>query len=180
MTLSRLLTAGMVVVVVAGLGCVLAVGVARSPESVPREVAREAAAPDRVAALSVLRTWDRDRAAAWSRSDPGALRRLYVEGSEAGLADRALLAAYADRGLRVTGLMMQRAAVIVESAGERRLVLMVTDRVASARAIGADGGRVSLPRDGWTRHRMVLRLVGERWRVAEVRDFSGDQPQVPT
>lgn len=175
MTVPRLLTA----VLLAGLGCLLAVGIAWWPGAAPPEVVRDTPAPDRVAALAVLRAWDRDRAAAWRRNDPSALRRLYAAKSGAGRADRALLAAYAGRGLRVIDLTMQRVEVTVESAEERRLVLVVTDRVANASVRGPDG-RVSLPRDSWSRHRIVLRLVGERWRVARVRDLSGDRSPAPT
>lgn len=169
MTWSRLLTA----VLLSGLGCLLAVGVAWRPGDEMRTSVDEthAAVPvaDRVAPLAVLREWDRARAEAWQRGDAAALRRLYVPGSDAGRADRALLAAYAGRGLRVTGFRMQRGAVDVVAAQERRLVLVVTDRLARASIVGP-GGRVSLPRDRWSRHRVVLQLAGGEWRVAEVRD----------
>lgn len=161
MTGSRLLTA----LLLAGLGCLLAVGVAWRPAGVvPR-----APAADRIAPLMVLAAWDRSRAGAWRTGDPAALDRLYAPGSAAGAADRALLAAYAERGLRVTGLRMQRAAVVVLIAEADRTVLRVTDRVVGATATGR-GGRAALPRDGWSMRTVVLARVGEEWRVVEVRD----------
>ena len=169
MTVPRLLTT----VLLAALGCLLAVGVAWRPagDSVGDAVGTVAGSPvpDRVAPLAVLATWDRSRAEAWRRGDPAALARLYTADSGAGRADRSLLAAYAGRGLRVTGLRMQRAAVEVLSADDDRIVLVVTDRLAGATAVGGRG-RVDLPRDGWSRRTVVLRAVGDGWRVAEVTD----------
>ena len=58
-------------------------------------------------AVRVLHDWDARRSAAWAAGDPAALRSLYVAGSRTGRADRAALAAYAERGLRVPGLRFQ-------------------------------------------------------------------------
>lgn len=163
----RLLTAALLSL----LGCVLAVGLAglgqRPGAPTPASSARPA--PDRTAALAVLRAWDEARSEAWRRGSPRALRRLYVAGSESGRADRALLTAYAERGLRVEGLTVQRAGVRVAQATDDRLVLVVTDRATGGTAVG-EAGRVVLPRDDWSTRTVVL--VGEdgRWRVAEVRD----------
>src|SRR5690349_3115068 len=44
-----------------------------------------------LASLTVLRDWDRGRAAAWRTGDADALRRLYTAGSEAGARDVAML-----------------------------------------------------------------------------------------
>lgn len=127
-------------------------------------------APDRGVALAALRAWDRERADAWRRGDPDSLAGLYTAGSAAGVADRDLLAAYADRGLRVAGLRMQRAAVRVQVADDSRLVLEVVDRLVGAVAVERDGTRIALPRDDWSRRRVVLRRVAGGWRVVEVRD----------
>jgi len=128
-----------------------------------------APADDRTAPLDVLRAWDAARAAAWELDEPAALRRLYVEGSASGRADRALLAAYRSRGLQVVDVSMQRAHVRVLAQSDGRLVLRVTDRLVGATVLGPSG-RVSLPRDAWSTRVVVLRRVGEPWRVAEVRD----------
>lgn len=143
------------------VGAVLVPG----PDPDPRQ-ARVAA--DRTAPLAVLRAWDRDRAAAWRQGDLHALRDLYVPGSPAGRADRAMLRAYAQRGLRVTGLRMQLASVRVVRADDARMVLLVTDRLATATAVGP-AVRRPLPRDRWSTSRLLMvREAGERWRVARV------------
>lgn len=127
------------------------------------------AGPVQPAAVAVLHEWDRDRAAAWRRGDPDALERLYTRGAGAGQADRELLASYVERGLRVTGMRMQVAEVDVESVSTDRIVMVVTDRVVGAVAVGRRT-RTGLPRDRWSRHRVVLVRVAGRWRVAEVED----------
>jgi len=167
----RLLTA----VLLAGLGCLLAVGVAWRPAGV---VARPPAA-DRTEPLTVLAAWDRSRADAWRLGDPAALGRLYAQGSATGEADRALLTAYTERGLRVTGLQMQREAVEVVSASAERIVLVVTDRVVGAAAVGPRG-RIDLPRDDWSRRTVVLRASRDQWRVVVVRDVSAALSPAPT
>ncbi|HET7431683.1 MAG TPA: hypothetical protein VFJ89_09270 [Nocardioides sp.] len=121
----------------------------------------------RVAALAVLRAWDAARSRAWAEGDAAALSALYVPGSAAGRADRRLLGAYAARGLRVEGLVMQVLAVRVVRAEPDRWVLRVTDRVASATAVGR-GTRIALPRDEPSTWMVVLRHVGGRWRVGSV------------
>lgn len=91
-----------------------ALGLARVPgeragdgdgRPVPRPAAAVPARPE-VAALDVLRAWDVRRARAWARGSPAALAELYTADSRTGLRDRRMLRAYADRGLRVTGLRM--------------------------------------------------------------------------
>jgi hypothetical protein len=163
----RLLTAALLSL----LGCVLAVGLAgfgRGPGA-PAPTSSARPAPDRTSALAVLRAWDEARSDAWRRGSSRALRRLYVAGSESGRADRAMLAAYAERGLRVEGLTVQRAGVRVTHATDDRLVLVVTDRVVGGAAVGKVG-RVVLPRDDWSTRTVALVHEDGRWRVAEVRD----------
>ena len=147
------------------LAVLLLAGAALLPGADP--VRRTAPAADRTGALEVLRAWDRDRAAAWRKGDLGALGRLYVPGSRAGEADRAMLASYVDRGLRVTGMRMQVAAAEVRHADDDRMVLRVTDRLVGAEARGG-GDTLSLPVDGWSRRRIVLVRTGEQWLVAAV------------
>ncbi len=154
---------GVALALVLLLGALLLPG-GRPPEAGP--AAAGPAAEDRTVPLAVLRAWDRDRAAAWRSGDPRALRRLYVAGSAAGRADRAMLAAYLDRGLRVTGLRMQVASAEVQYADGDRIVLRLTERLAAtATATGAPGD-LRLPGDGWSCRRVVLVDDGERWRVA--------------
>ncbi len=118
---------------------------------------------------SILADWDRRRSAAWADGDPAALRGLYAAGSRAGAADVRLLRRYVDRGLRVTGLRTQVLALRVLARDDRRLRLVVTDRVVGGRA-GGHGQVVKLPVDRASTRRIDLVRVGEEWLVDEVRD----------
>lgn len=155
------------------LCCALVVGVGvavlrgESPPE-PAPVDRVRAVGATVAAIDVLRAWDARRAEAWATGDPQALRRLYTPGSRTGRRDRAALAAYADRGLRVTGVRMQLLAVDVLRVTGHRVTLRVTDRLSRAVARGP-GGAVVLPRDRPSTWRVRLSRRAGEWRVAEVR-----------
>lgn len=162
LALSAAVTAGAVL-----LGLALATppggGTAVSPRPVaatPREPARDP--------LTVLHAWDVRRARAWARGDRGALRDLYVPGSVAGRRDVAMLAAWEERGMRVRGMRMQVLAAEVREATADRVRLVVTDRLASAVAVGR-GTRVVLPRDAASTRTVLLRRWAGEWRVAEVR-----------
>ena len=149
-----------------GIAVLLVLGAALWPGDHDR-TSRATPAADRTGPIAVLRAWDRDRAAAWRAGDLAALRGLYVPGSRAGAADRAMLAAYVDRGLRVTGMRMQVAAADVVRAGDDRIVLVVTDRLAAAEVSGP-GGTAPLPADRWSSRCVVLVRAGDRWQVASV------------
>lgn len=96
------------------------------------------------------------------------LSDLYTRGSRAGLHDRAMLAAYLDRGLRVAGLRTQVLVVSLRSWGPGRFTVEVTDRVVGGQAVGG-GVRVPLPRDRPSTRVISLRRVAGAWRVTEVR-----------
>lgn len=160
------LLACVLVAVVAGLG--------RAPGA--PAVRHDGRGTDHTAPLAVLAAWDEARVDAWRRGDRAALAALYTRGSGAGRVDARLLAAYDARGLRVRGLRVQRAAVDVLRVAPERLVLRVTDRVVGGWVRTAAGGRVALPRDGWSTRRLVLVRSEGRWRVARVRDRGGRGP----
>jgi hypothetical protein len=122
---------------------------------------------DRARALAILRGWDRQRAAAYAEGDAAALRRLYVAGSRSGRNDLRMLRAYAGRGLRVVGMRTQILSVDIPEHTGDGLRLAVTDRLASAIAVGG-GVRTRLPRDAATSQIVELRRVGSRWLVVEV------------
>ncbi|GAB3787729.1 hypothetical protein [Nocardioides ungokensis] len=157
----------LLVVSVVGTAAVVLVGLAAGPEAAPRP----AAASDERDPLAALHAWDRRRARAWARGDLAALRRLYVPGSRAGRRDLAMLAAWDRRGLRVHGMRMQVLAADVRARSSRRLVVVVTDRLADAVAVGP-GTRVPLPRDAASTRTVVLRRPDGmgRWRVSAVRE----------
>lgn len=132
--------------------------------------------PAALPAIDVLHRWDTRRARAWSDGDVPALRLLYAPGSRTGRRDAAALRAYADRGLRVTGVRMQLLAVELRSATVDSMSLLVTDRMT--RAVARGGGRpVVLPRDEPSTWRVSLRRLAGEWQVAEVR--RGPRPARP-
>lgn len=175
-----LLVFGLVFGLVGGVAAVLLVGVAlhggsstpRPPERAPVAVVAPEAGPvsvtRAVSSLAILRDWDRSRAAAWADGDARALARLYVDGSGAGARDVAMLRAWRDRGLRVEGMSMQVLAVELRTRTARRVVLVVTDRLVGAQAVGR-GDRRALPRDDPTTRRLVFRQVGGRWLLESAR-----------
>lgn len=126
-----------------------------------------------LAALTVLRDWDRARAAAWRAGDADALRGLYAAGSAAGRADVAMLRRWRGRGLRVRGMAMQVLAVRLTARSPRRLVLVVTDRLTGPVAVDGAGHRWRLPRDRASTRRLVLRRTATRWQVRAVYDVAG-------
>lgn len=135
-----------------------------------------------VSSLAILRDWDRRRAEAWRTGDRAALRRLYVRDAAAGRRDLAMLRRWLQRGLRVDEMSMQVLAVELRARSSRRLVLVVTDRLATARAVraadpGAEGATdapqgVALPRDTATVRRLVFQRIGGRWLLAGATERS--------
>jgi hypothetical protein len=120
-------------------------------------------------ALALLRAWDHRRSRAWAAGDAAALADLYTRASRTGRHDRAMLAAYAARRLRVTGLRTQVLTASLRSWAPNRVTLEVTDRVAGAHAVGR-GVRIPLPLDRPTTRVISLRQVSGTWLVAEVTD----------
>ena len=145
----------------------------------PRVAVRPVVPRPAVDALGVLRRWDRARSRAWAAGDVAALGRLYVPGSRAGMRDQSILRAWLRRGLRVRGMVMQVLAVETRAHDGRRIVLLVTDRLARGvvRRAAAAGGGFPLPRDGPTTRRLVFRRVGPggpggpagRWLLASAQ-----------
>ena len=78
-----------------------------------------------------------------------------------------MLRAYAERGLRVTGLHHQLLAVEVLDAGPGRWRLLVADRLVGGVARGG-GVAVPLPRDRPSTWRLSLRRHEGSWRMVEV------------
>lgn len=120
-------------------------------------------------ALALLHEWDHRRSRAWTDGDTAALADLYTRTSRTGRHDRAMLAAYAARGLRVTGVRTQVLEASLRSWAEGRLRLEVTDRVVGAQATG-HGVRIPLPRDRPSTRVISLRRVSGVWIVEEVTD----------
>jgi hypothetical protein len=128
------------------------------------------------AAAAVLADWDARRAQEWARGDATRLEQLYVAGSRAGAADVRLLLRYAERGLRVTGLQTQVVDLDVLDRTERRLHLVVTDRVVGGVAVGRGAG-VPLPVGRPSTRHVVLVRTGGTWLVDRVSEQSRGQPR---
>ena len=128
-----------------------------------------------VEALEVLHEWDVRRARAWARTDPDALRALYLRGSEAGRADVRMLRAYRARGLVVRRLVTQVFAVRVLRSDGTALQIRVFDRVAGGEVL--DQAEVKPLRSSPPATRTItFRRDAGTWRVAEVSD-SGRAPR---
>ncbi len=157
--------------VLVGVACtvagVLVVAVLRPDPPRPDLSGNPTASNSRVGPRDVLRGWDGRRAEAWASGDPDLLRSLYTRRSAAGDRDVAMLRRYLDRGLSVR-LRTQVLSTRVVTETDRRLVLLVTDRLASAVAVGR-GRRVVLPTDEPSTRRITLtRAAAGAWRVATV------------
>lgn len=79
-----------------------------------------------------------------------------------------MLAAYRSRGLHVRGVHLEYAKVRVISHASGLVTLRVVDRLYPVSAVTPAGVSLPLPRDLATRHEIVLRRVGGRWRIAAI------------
>ena len=96
------------------------------------------------------------------------LRSVYAHPTAAE-ADERMLKRYAARGFRVVGAGMIRGTCRVVAREESRVELEVAERLARAWAVAPTGESIRLPRDGTSRHRVVLTGGAGRWRIASVR-----------
>jgi len=131
-----------------------------------------ASAPVAPPQVEVLRSWDAQRAEAWARGDPALLAALYTQRSLAGRRDRAMLRAWAARGLAVRGLRTQLLAVRELGHSRSTWRLQVTDRLVGGVAVGRGVDR-PLPVDEATTRVIELRNVGGRWLVSSVSTTTG-------
>ena len=118
-------------------------------------------------ALALLRAWDARRARAWARGDVAGLRALYRPRSRAGVHDRRMLARWQARGLRVVGMRTQVLAVHRAEVSRDRVVVVVTERLVGARAVGR-GRPVTLPTGHPSTRRIELRRGPAGWVVVSV------------
>lgn len=140
---------------------------AEGPRAVVAPAAGRVGVAAAVGSLAVLRDWDRSRARAWAEGDVAALRALYVRGSPVGERDVEMLRAWLRRGLRVEGMAMQVLAVELRRRTDRRIVLVVTDRLSGAVGVRPRSGeQVALPRDGPSTRRLVFVRSGDAWLLS--------------
>lgn len=125
----------------------------------------------------VLTRLDRARAEAFHRLRPGPLRDVYARGSTLARHDRAVLAAYRARGVRLSPVRLDVTALRVTSsasaAASLRVSLRVVECLAPTTAVLSDGDRVALPADAPTRRALRLVRTADGWRIAAVRRLAG-------
>jgi hypothetical protein len=144
-----------------------------APEPAPTEPAPSGPA---VRAAQVLEEWQEARARAYATGDVAALRALHVPGSQAGRRDVAVLQAYAARGVRLDlTARSDRVAVLVA----RPRVLVLRER-ARLQAVARHAGRERvLPVHEPQWRRIVLRLLGGRWRLSSATEPTGCPREPP-
>lgn len=139
------------------------------PPSAEDEQRKGRAAVDENDPVSLLRTWDAERAAAWRTGDVEALQALYVAGAAAGEEDVRRLAQWSERGWGVDGAAPQLVSVREVRGGSRERVLDVVDRLVGATAVRGEE-RVRLPDTQARGRRITVRMHEGRWLVAQVDD----------
>jgi hypothetical protein len=121
--------------------------------------------PDWVAILGQL---DRRRERAYALRDPHRLRSVYVAGSPVLRHDLAMLRAYRERGVWLTGVRLR----VLDARGVGRdgpyVRLRVIDRLDRPTAHTGHGS-IRMPRDQPTARVIVLRDLADGWRIAAVR-----------
>jgi hypothetical protein len=143
---------------------VRAIGSADRLARVPARPVR-AAQPDWSTILDRL---DRRRESAYATNDRASLGAVYVADSPVLRHDLAMLEAYAERGVRLTGVRLRTFDVQLLGQSGPYVRLRVVDRLDRPTAHGADGS-VRLPRDRATPRVVVLRDATAGWRIAAVR-----------
>lgn len=127
----------------------------------------------------ILGALDVRRATALVEADPSALQAVYAS-EELISQDARTIAGYADRGLVLSGLAMQRLScrrhpTVDESAADARgvevIVLDVVDRLGATH-VGHGATYRALPRDEPTRRRVTLVRGTDGWRIAAVGQSS--------
>jgi hypothetical protein len=109
----------------------------------------------------------------FAKVDPAGLDLVYVRGSSPWRSDRALLASYRARGLRIEGLRLQISSLQIQrqvpgTPGSTTVVLRVADRLVAGAAVDMSGRRIPLP-PGRPMIRLVT-LTGKEtdWRISNV------------
>lgn len=145
-------------------------------DDAPPAVVDRALVADRpeVKAARLLRAWDGRRSAAWAAADSTALDALYVVGAPAARAERQMLRAWSERGLRVEGLTNQLLRVEVLDHRHGRWDLEVVGRLEAGRVLSDTGPDLALPYDAARTTRVVLvRGSGGKWVVESLSSGDG-------
>lgn len=117
---------------------------------------------------AILARLDRRRDRAYAANDPDRLRAVYVAGSTVLRHDLAMLAAYRERGVRLTGVRLRLLDVAMLGRAGPNARLRVVDRLDRPTAHTSKGA-LRLPQDQATERLIVLREAADGWRIAAVR-----------
>jgi len=164
----------------AAMLCLLALSgcSAMASRSVPAQVVSQpGSAPGQLAApashwAGVLTRLDRRRALAYVSADPRSLRSVYAPASTVLRRDRAMLRAYSERGISLSGVRLDLLAVHLIDRGSRWVRLRVVDRLRRPTA-HAPRATMLLPQDQPTRWLIGLRRNADGWRIANVHRRQG-------
>lgn len=146
----------------------------RPTEASPTDTTTAAPTTDRW--RRILASLDHRRAEAFAADEPELLRAVYVAGSQVMRQDRATLAAYRARGLRLTDLRMRVLRLRMVEVRGSRVVLEVVDQLAAATAVDRSGKATPLRADQPSAHRIVISRTPAGWRIASVRPANQGEP----
>lgn len=119
--------------------------------------------------IAILGQLDRRRELAYALGDPGRLRSVYVADSPVLRHDIAMLRAYRERGVSLTGVRLRVLDADLMGRDGPYVRLRVVDRLQRPTA-HTRRGSIRLPRDEPTDRVIVLRDIAEGWRIAAVRE----------
>jgi hypothetical protein len=136
-------------------------------------VARPARAQTRLVStgpkwIAILGRLDRRRELAYALGEPRRLRSVYVADSAVLRHDVAMLRAYRERGVSLTGVRLRVLDADLMGRDGPYVRLRVVDRLQRPTAHTGHGS-IRLPRDAPTDRVIVLRDLADGWRIAAVR-----------
>lgn len=138
------------------------------------EPSTPAAAASTPAWEGLLDALSQRRSAAWRRSRPDLLERVFLAGSVVLAQDRRALNVYRRRELAVDSARVRFGRVTgVRFIGHARVRLTALDRLEPVVVRTRDGLRRDLPRDRASRHTIELQRTDRGWRIASITDARG-------
>ncbi|MFF1823132.1 protein kinase [Kribbella sp. NPDC058245] len=130
--------------------------------------------------LRTLRALDLQRAQAFRTLDVALLDNIYIPGSTPWRSDRALLADYRSKGVRIHGLQLEIDKTTITRQTPTTVILRATDHLAAGQAVDKTGATTPLPPGTPTTHLITLtttptptdrqRAQGQppAWRIAAI------------
>jgi hypothetical protein len=118
--------------------------------------------------VAVLGQLDRRRELAYALGEPRRLRSVYVADSAVLRHDVAMLRAYRERGVSLSGVRLRVLDADLMGRNGPYVRLRVVDRLQRPTAHTRHGS-IRLPRDAPTDRVIVLRDLADGWRIAAVR-----------